>query len=203
MHPDFSRDLNNPANLLKVTNRWAEAEPLMRWTLAIAEQSHGVDSPEVVVRLNNLARLLHATNRPAEAELLMRRSVEILQQFSRETGYEHQNMHVVLDNYRELLQKLDLPSDEIEPRVQKATTNVEILKPITPEVDRMLGPAKLVDEVLADLDRNYIKDGKSAIYFLPLDQPIAPQLDHLFGHSEIDTSRNKRVRSGQCAQLST
>ena len=51
-------DLNNLAQLLKATNRLAEAEPLMRRALAIDEKSYGPDHPKVAIRLNNLAELL-------------------------------------------------------------------------------------------------------------------------------------------------
>ena len=47
--------LNNLAELLKATNRLAEAEPLMRRALAIDEKSFGPDHPNVATDLNNLA----------------------------------------------------------------------------------------------------------------------------------------------------
>jgi tetratricopeptide (TPR) repeat protein len=70
-------DLNNLAQLLKATNRLAEAEPLMRRALAIGEKSLGSDHPQVAIRLNNLGQLLQDTNRLAEAEPLMRRALAI------------------------------------------------------------------------------------------------------------------------------
>ena len=72
--------LNNLAQLLKATNRLAEAEPLMRRALAIDEQSYGPDHPDVATDLNNLAQLLQDTNRLAEAEPLMRRALAIDEQ---------------------------------------------------------------------------------------------------------------------------
>ncbi len=50
--------LNNLAQLLKATNRLAEAEPLMRRALAIVEQSYGGEHPDVAINLSNLAGLL-------------------------------------------------------------------------------------------------------------------------------------------------
>jgi Tetratricopeptide repeat len=38
-HPDFATSLDNPANLYRVTGRYAEAEPLYRRALAILEGS--------------------------------------------------------------------------------------------------------------------------------------------------------------------
>src|SRR5205823_1747739 len=43
--------------------RYAEAEPMYRRALAIAEASFGPDHPDVANRLHNLALLLQATNR--------------------------------------------------------------------------------------------------------------------------------------------
>ena len=76
-HPNVARDLNNLAELLRVTNRLHEAEPLMRRALAIDEKSFGPDHPNVAIRLNNLALLLQATNRLTEAEMLYHRAVAI------------------------------------------------------------------------------------------------------------------------------
>jgi tetratricopeptide (TPR) repeat protein len=55
----------------------AEAEPLMRRTLAIDEKTYGPDHPNVARDLNNLAQLLKATNHLAEAEPLIRRALAI------------------------------------------------------------------------------------------------------------------------------
>ncbi len=45
-HPDVASRLNNLAQLLKATNRLAEAEPMMRRALAIDEKGYGPDHPE-------------------------------------------------------------------------------------------------------------------------------------------------------------
>jgi len=60
-HPDVAIRLNNLARLLQDTNRLAEAEPLMRRALAIAESSTA-RTPNVAKHLNNLAGLLQDTN---------------------------------------------------------------------------------------------------------------------------------------------
>ncbi|MBC7815308.1 MAG: hypothetical protein IAG10_00245, partial [Planctomycetaceae bacterium] len=41
--------------------------------------------------------------------------------------------------------------------------------------------AKTTQEVFETLDRQYREQNKSAIWFLPLSQPIAPHLDELLG----------------------
>ncbi|MCS5693893.1 tetratricopeptide repeat protein, partial [Cyanobium sp. FGCU-6] len=99
------------------TNRLAEAEPLMRRALAIAEASYGTDHPNVATALNNLAQLLKATNRLAEAEPLMRRHLEIFIDFSRQ-GYQHPHLEAAFGNYSSLLKDMDLPEAEIEAKFQ-------------------------------------------------------------------------------------
>ncbi|HEX4966504.1 MAG TPA: tetratricopeptide repeat protein [Thermoanaerobaculia bacterium] len=61
---------------LSAKGLYAEAEPLILRSLAIAEEI-APDSSEVAIRLNDLAQLLQATNRLAEAEPLMRRALKI------------------------------------------------------------------------------------------------------------------------------
>jgi tetratricopeptide (TPR) repeat protein len=100
--------------LLRVTNRLAEAEPLYRRALAIAEASYGTDHPEVASKLNNLARLLQDTNRLAEAEPLMRRMVEIFLNFTRATGHSHPHLEAAADNYGGLLEEMGRSGEEIE-----------------------------------------------------------------------------------------
>jgi tetratricopeptide (TPR) repeat protein len=53
-----ARGLNNLANLLEVTSRYSDAEPLLRQALAIDEKSFGPDHPKVGTCLNNLGLLL-------------------------------------------------------------------------------------------------------------------------------------------------
>ncbi len=45
----------------------------------------------------------------------------------------------------------------------------------------MLGPAKSTTQVFERLDRQNCKLNKSAIWFLPFNQPTAPHLDELLG----------------------
>jgi tetratricopeptide (TPR) repeat protein len=82
-------------------------------------------------------------------------------------------------NYRGILQAMKLTNDEIAQRLKDATATAGPLTPIAPEVERLLGPAQPVADVLAALDRQYKADGKPAVYFLSPDQPLAPHLDEL------------------------
>jgi tetratricopeptide (TPR) repeat protein len=178
-HPLVAGALNNLAQLLQATNRMAEAEPLMRRALAIDEKSYGPDHPDVARDLNNLAQLLQATNRMAEAEPLMARVVRICSQFQRSTGHEHSHLRSAVESYRQLLSILKLSEPEIAVRIKAAREGTDKLSPIVPEVERLLGPAKPVADVLTSLDRQYQKQGKPAVYFLKPNEPMAPHLDEL------------------------
>ena len=108
----------------------------------------------------------------------MRRALTI---FAMKLVKDHPNTITVRKSYRSLLVKLKHPTEEIERLVKGAMEVTGPLKPIAPEVERLLGPAQPVAEVLAKLDRQYKAEGKPAIYFLPLTEPIAPHLDELLG----------------------
>ena len=94
-HPNVAVILNNLAQLLRTTNRLAEAEPLMRRALTINEKSFGPQHPKVAIGLNNLAQLLQTTNRLAEAEPLMRRALTIDE---KSFGPEHPEVAIRLNN---------------------------------------------------------------------------------------------------------
>ena len=114
---DTATVLNNLAQLLQATNRLAEAEPLMRRALAIAEKSYGPEHPDVAIRLNNLAQLLKATNRLAEAEPSLRRALLILLKFTRENGHIHPHLRVTLKSYSSFLKEMSLGDEEIRKRL--------------------------------------------------------------------------------------
>ena len=125
--------------------------------------------------------MLQATNRLAEAKPLMCRALDIAIDFKRRTGHEYRSYQGRLERYTDLLQAMKLLKGEIAQRVKDATTIVGPLKAISPEIERLLGPAQPVADVLAALDRQYKAEGKPPIYFLRPDQPIAPHLDELLG----------------------
>jgi tetratricopeptide (TPR) repeat protein len=178
-HPDVAIRLNNLALLLQATNRLSEAEPLFRRALAILEKSYGPDHPNVAIEVWGLAVLLEATSRLSEAELLMARAVCVLSRFRRSTGHEDPNLRDGLENYGQLLTELKLAEQEIARRIKAATEATDKLPPIVPEVERLLGPAKPVADVLTSLDRGYREQGKQGVYYLKPDEPIAPHLDEL------------------------
>ena len=117
---------------------------------------------------------------------MMRRSVAITFDFNRRTSYEHPDYQERLDLYISFLTSMKLPKDEIEKRLEDITSFEGPLSRIEPEVERLLGPAKPVADVLLKLDRQYKEERKPAIYFLEPHEPIAPHLDSLIGKSRIN-----------------
>ena len=68
-HPSVARDLNNLATLLQATNRFAEAEPLMRRMVEIFlrfTRATGHPHPHLQAAANNYAGLLQAMGRSRE-----------------------------------------------------------------------------------------------------------------------------------------
>jgi tetratricopeptide (TPR) repeat protein len=95
---------------------YAEAEPVTRRALAIAEASYGPNHTEVAIPLNNLAVLLQDTNRLAEAEPLMRRALAIGEESD---GPDHPNVAIRLNNLALLLQTTNRLA-EAEPLFRRA-----------------------------------------------------------------------------------
>jgi len=102
--------------LFKAKARYAEAELLYRWALAINDKSLGPDHPRVAAGLNSLAKLLTETNRYAEAEPLYRRALTV-----RENGLgaHHHEIATVINNLVLLLTKTNRHV-EAEPLCRRA-----------------------------------------------------------------------------------
>ena len=104
------------AQLLQDTNRFEEAELLMRRALEIDVDALGEQHPTVANRLNTLATLLQDTNRLGEAEPLMRRMLEIdVATF----GEQHPTVATDLCNLATLLQDTNRLG-EAEPLMRRA-----------------------------------------------------------------------------------
>ena len=95
--------LEQEAQLYHAQGRYAEAEPLFRRSLAIAESALGPDHPDVATSLNNLAGLYRAQGRYAEAEPLFRRSLAIAEKALRP---DHPDVALILKNYLSLPRKV-------------------------------------------------------------------------------------------------
>jgi tetratricopeptide (TPR) repeat protein len=111
-----ARLMNELGVLLDAKALHAEAEPLKRRGLAIAEKSLGPKDPTVATYLNNLAQLLLTTNRLAEAEPLMRRA---LASDEDSFGPDHPKVAIRLNNLASLLQATNRLA-EAEPLMRRA-----------------------------------------------------------------------------------
>ena len=119
--------LNNLAELLRDTNRLAEAEPLYRRALAIDEASFGPDHPEVARGLNNLALLLKATNRLSNAEPLSRRQLEIFLEITAATGHQHPYLRTAVGNYSVLLEEMGRSPSQIRAQLEEIGRSLGIV----------------------------------------------------------------------------
>jgi tetratricopeptide (TPR) repeat protein len=96
--------------------RHAEAEPLMRRAVAVAEAGFGRQHLRVATALNNLAQLLQDTQRLDEAETCMRRALTIDEA---RLGREHPGVALRLNNLALLLKATDRAA-EAEPLLRRA-----------------------------------------------------------------------------------
>ena len=108
--------MNNLATVLQDTNRFEEAEPLMRRALKIGQVAFGEQHPDVAIHLNNLATLLQDTNRLEEAEPLIRRALEIDEATF---GEQHPTVAIRLNNLATLLHAASRPR-EAEPLIRRS-----------------------------------------------------------------------------------
>src|SRR5271170_4748983 len=71
-HPDVAQSLNNLALLYSSQARYADAEPLVKRSIAILEKTSGPNHPNVAKALNDLAELYRIQGRYADAERIHR-----------------------------------------------------------------------------------------------------------------------------------
>jgi CHAT domain-containing protein len=115
------------AELLRETNRLAEAEPLYRRALSILEKRLGPEHANVAVSLNNLAIVLEETNRSAAAEPLYHRALTIVE---KSLGPEHPRVARSLINLSTLLRRANRLA-EADPLARRAVSILE--KSLGPE----------------------------------------------------------------------
>ncbi len=108
------RLFNQLGVLFDVKADYAEAEPLKRRAMAIAEKSYGPDHPNVAIRLNNLALLLQATNRLAGSTF-----GELSRWMRLSLGPDHPDVAIRLNNLATLLQDTNRFA-EAEPLMRRA-----------------------------------------------------------------------------------
>ncbi len=104
------------ANLYRHSNRFDEAEFLLRQILDWQKSAHGKGSPLVASALNNLATLLIETNRMSEAETLMRQALEIAEI---SYGLDHPIVSNQLNNLAQIFRHTNRLS-EAEPLMRRA-----------------------------------------------------------------------------------
>ncbi len=75
--PLVARSLKNLALLYAVQRKYAEAEPLLKRSLAIWEKAQGPDGPNVASSLDSLAAFYLGQGKYAEAEPFLKRSLAI------------------------------------------------------------------------------------------------------------------------------
>lgn len=93
--------MNNLAQVLKSEGREADAEPLIKRSLAIREKALGRDHPDVARSLNNLADLYQRQGRYADAEPVFKRALAIREQA---VGPNHPDTVASVNNLASLYQ---------------------------------------------------------------------------------------------------
>jgi tetratricopeptide (TPR) repeat protein len=175
---EITRAFSSRATALHRLGRFAEAEPLLRQALAIAEQGLGPNHPNVAGLLDNLAILLQDTNRLHEAEPLTRRAMAI---FEQSYGPHHPHVATNLNNLALLLKATNRRA-EAEPLYRRALAIDEhSLGPDHPSVATVLGN-------LASLlqDTNRLAEAE------PLMRRVLVILEQSYGphHPHVATSLN-------------
>jgi tetratricopeptide (TPR) repeat protein len=111
--------------VLRATGRWEEAESLFRRALAISEGCCAQNDPKLAIRLNNLGDFLRETGRLSEAEPLFLRATETLVNSGRETGDEHPNLRLYVENYGAVLRARGLAEVDIQNRLSSVLEQIK------------------------------------------------------------------------------
>ena len=93
--PEATILMNNLADTYINRHRYADAERLLKRSIAVTEKAFGPDHPDVAQALNNLAALNARRGRNADAERLYKRSVAT---FEKTLGPNHPDLADVLQN---------------------------------------------------------------------------------------------------------
>jgi tetratricopeptide (TPR) repeat protein len=149
-HPKVTIRLNNLSTLLQATNRFNEAESLLRRVVDTSEKVEretGKMHPSFASVLSNLAALLQATNRLDEAEPLMRRALAIDE---KTFGPDHPKVAIRLNNLSTLLQATNR-FDEAEPLMRRMVSIFE--KSFGPDHPNVATALNNLAQLLQDTDR--------------------------------------------------
>ncbi len=170
--------LSNLAALYQRQERYADAEPLFKRSLAIREKALPRDHPDVGQSLNNLATLYEKQDRHADSEPLFKRSLAI---YEKALGPEHPAVATLLNNLGQV-DKAEGRYADAEPLIKRSLLIREkVLGRDHPDVARSLN--NLAD--LFERQRHYA-DAK------PLYQRAVAIRERALGsdHPDLGTSLN-------------
>jgi tetratricopeptide (TPR) repeat protein len=95
-HPNTARTANNLGALYHGQRKFAKADPLYRWALAVWEKALGPKHPDVGVCVHNLAKLHLDQHNYTQAEPLYEGALSILE---RSLGTDHPYLASLLKEY--------------------------------------------------------------------------------------------------------
>ena len=157
--------LNNLGQVAKVQGRYAEAEPLIKRSLAIREKVLGSDHPDVARSLNNLADLYERRGRLADAEPLYRRALSIRE---RAVGADHPDTAISTNNLAFLYRAEGRAADAL-PLVQRliggGRAQPRVALPVLFDAQRqqLLAAEQALDDALNVIQRGTQSSAASAV----------------------------------------
>lgn len=119
--PAIAVELNNLAEVHRLTNRLDRAEDLYRRAIDLDTRAGRENDPGYATSLNNLALVYRAQDRLAEAERLYVRSLDLLE---RTLGRQHPDVARSLNNLA-MLYRLEGKPDQARPMQERALATAE------------------------------------------------------------------------------
>ena len=164
-HPAVATLLNNLGQVDKVQGRYAEAEPLIKRSLAIREKVLGPDHPDVARSLNNLADLYERQGRYADAEPLYQRAVTIRQSA---LGADHPDLATSLNNLASLYQAEGRTAEALplmQRMIASGRAQLRAALPVLLDAQRqqLLPADKAIDNALDAIQRGTQSSAASAV----------------------------------------
>ncbi len=88
----------------------------------------------------------------------------------------------------------EIEAARVRYRAREAFAKLDLKQASARWLDPILGPARSTKEVLDALDQEYRRQHKPDVWFLPLNKPIAPELDQLLGPARSNEGGPRRAR---------
>jgi tetratricopeptide (TPR) repeat protein len=146
--PLLALDLNNLAEVYRLTRRYDEAEPLYKRAITL-DESAGEDNPGLATSLNNLALLYRAQGRLKEAEPLYKRALVLLE---KALGPSHPDVAKSLNNLA-VLYRMESAPEKAQPLQERALRiAMDSLGPDHPTTKLMERNLELVGSPPAETD---------------------------------------------------